>query len=55
MSPGLVDAILARTLNSDEGAEVLPTVTHILGRPPTTFEEWAVSHAADFSGAHPNG
>jgi uncharacterized protein YbjT (DUF2867 family) len=54
MSPALVDAILARTLDSDEGAEVLPTVASILGRPPTTFEEWAESHAAHFAAADPH-
>jgi uncharacterized protein YbjT (DUF2867 family) len=54
MPAAVVDAILARTLDSDEGAEVLPTVARILGRPPTTFAQWAENHAAHFSGADPH-
>jgi len=47
----VVDAIVARSL-SEKGAEaeVLSTVSDILGRPPTTFAAWARSHAELFSG-----
>jgi uncharacterized protein YbjT (DUF2867 family) len=47
----LVDAMLARTLDSTEGTEVLPTVGKILGRPPATFSEWAARHATQFAPA----
>jgi uncharacterized protein YbjT (DUF2867 family) len=49
MAPAVIDAAIARTLDSDEGAEVLPTVLQILGRPPATFARWAARHAATFS------
>jgi uncharacterized protein YbjT (DUF2867 family) len=43
----VVDAIVARTLG-DDGKVVLPTVRQILGRPPTTFADWADAHAGLF-------
>jgi uncharacterized protein YbjT (DUF2867 family) len=49
MAPNVVAAAIARTLHSDEGSEVLPTVSQVLGRPPTTFATWAARHAAAFS------
>lgn len=45
----VIDAIMARTLGS-EGTEVLPTVAQILRRPPTTFAQWATTHAGLFTG-----
>jgi uncharacterized protein YbjT (DUF2867 family) len=45
----VIDAIMARTLG-DDGKEVLPTVERILGRPPSTFAEWARAHAGLFTG-----
>ncbi|GAA3800189.1 hypothetical protein GCM10022403_038110 [Streptomyces coacervatus] len=47
--PEVVDAIMQRTLGSDRGAEVLPTVEKV-GRRPRTFAEWAGAHVAAFSG-----
>jgi uncharacterized protein YbjT (DUF2867 family) len=46
--PEVVDAIMRRTLDSDRGAEVLPTVEKVLGRPAGTFGGWARGHAAAF-------
>ena len=48
MAPTLIDAAIARALDSDEGAEVLPTVPRILGRPAASFADWAARHAATF-------
>jgi uncharacterized protein YbjT (DUF2867 family) len=46
MSEPVVDAIIARVLSDDDsGAQILPTVNEILGRPPTTFAQWATAHA----------
>ncbi|MFF4799807.1 NAD(P)H-binding protein [Streptomyces sp. NPDC001351] len=47
--PEVVEAIMQRTRASDRGAEVLPTVEKLLGRPPRTFAEWAGAHAGAFS------
>ncbi|MDH6214756.1 NAD(P)H-binding protein [Streptomyces pseudovenezuelae] len=47
--PEVVDAIMDRTLNSDRGAEVLPTVEKLLGRPARTFAQWATAHAEAFT------
>jgi len=46
--PEVVDAIMQRTLESDRGAEVLPTVEKVLGRRARTFAEWAREHAGEF-------
>ncbi|MFE7169016.1 NAD(P)H-binding protein [Streptomyces sp. NPDC057616] len=48
--PEVVDAIMRRTLESDRGAEVLPALPELLGRPARTFEEWAKAHAGEFAG-----
>ncbi|MEV6946221.1 NAD(P)H-binding protein [Streptomyces sp. NPDC051172] len=48
--PEVVDAVMQRTRESDRGAEVLPTVEKLLGRPARTFAEWAGAHAGAFSG-----
>ncbi|MEU6259481.1 NAD(P)H-binding protein [Streptomyces sp. NPDC047043] len=48
--PEVIDAIMHRTLESDRGAEVLPTVEKVLGRRPRTFAEWAGAHVAAFGG-----
>jgi hypothetical protein len=47
--PAVVEAIVARTLESDEGAEVLPTVGDVLGRPATSFADWARRHRDRFA------
>ncbi|MCX5060307.1 MULTISPECIES: NAD(P)H-binding protein [unclassified Streptomyces] len=47
--PEVVDAIMQRTLESDRGAEVLPTVEKALGRRPRTFAQWAREHAGAFA------
>lgn len=47
--PEVVDAIMRRTRLSDRGAEVLPTVEKVLGRPARTFAQWAKAHAGAFS------
>jgi hypothetical protein len=48
MPEAVVDAVIARTLHGDDGAEVLPTVEQIVGRPPHTFAQWAHDHAYEF-------
>jgi uncharacterized protein YbjT (DUF2867 family) len=48
MSAPAVDAIVARSLFPDDSAQVLPTVTKVLGRPATTFATWATNHAELF-------
>jgi uncharacterized protein YbjT (DUF2867 family) len=54
--PGpVIDAIMARTLDGDEGTEVLPTVSEVLGRPPRTFARWADAHAGAFRPTAPAG
>lgn len=52
-APEVVDAMLARALGEEragEGAEPLPAVADLLGRPPRRFAEWARAHAAEFGG-----
>lgn len=44
----LVEAFFARTLSSETGASVLPTVAEITGRPARTFSDWASAHAGHF-------
>ena len=53
MSEAAIDAALARTLDSDAGTEVLPTVERVLGRPARPFAAWAEVHRAAFTGARP--
>ena len=48
MAEPVVDAIVARALAGQDGAEVLPTVEQVLGRRPATFSQWAGNHAAAF-------
>lgn len=48
MPEPVVDAIVVRTLDSDEGTEILPTVSEVLGRPPTTFAHWVDAHTEMF-------
>ncbi len=48
--PEVVDAVMHRTLDSDRGTEVLPTVEKALGRPARRFEEWARAHTGAFAG-----
>lgn len=31
-----------------DDSQVEPTVTRLLGRPPRTFHDWAVTHAGEF-------
>jgi uncharacterized protein YbjT (DUF2867 family) len=50
MPESVVDAVIARVLSDDgSGAEVLPTVASILGRPPATFAHWAKAHTGLFT------
>jgi uncharacterized protein YbjT (DUF2867 family) len=54
MPEPVVDSILAAVRDGKEGADVLPTVGDLLGRPPITFAEWAHDHAELFTTAdHP--
>src|SRR4051812_19119384 len=53
MSEAAIDAALARTLDSEAGAEVLPTVERVLGRPARPFAAWARAHRAAFTGGRP--
>lgn len=48
--PEVVDAIMRRTLDGDQGSEVLPTVEKVLGRPARTFAQWARAHAGSSRG-----
>jgi uncharacterized protein YbjT (DUF2867 family) len=48
-APEIVDAILAHTLESDDGTQVLPAMPGLLGRPPRTFAQWARAHAGAFT------
>ena len=48
MAEPVVDAIVARALAGQDGAEALPTVEQVLGRQPATFAQWARNHAAAF-------
>jgi uncharacterized protein YbjT (DUF2867 family) len=50
----VVDTIVDRAVNDHSGAEVLPTVEQVVGRPPTTFATWAASHADAFRGKRPS-
>lgn len=50
MPPAVVDAVMTRTLDGGDGAEVLPGMSGLLGRRPTTFAEWARAHAGAFTG-----
>jgi uncharacterized protein YbjT (DUF2867 family) len=49
MPPVVVDAVVARTLETDDGALVLPTMPTLLGRQPNTFASWARTHANAFT------
>lgn len=48
MDPAVVDVIISTALDTDHGTEVLPAMPRLLGRQPTTFEQWARSHADVF-------
>jgi hypothetical protein len=50
----VIDAIVSRVLEGNEGTELLPTVAQILGRPPTTFAHWATAHAGLFTRTDPH-
>lgn len=51
MPQPVVEAIVARVLCGQDGADVLPTVANILGRPPATFAHWVSTHAGLFTDA----
>jgi uncharacterized protein YbjT (DUF2867 family) len=53
MPPDVLDAVVARTLDSDDGTEVLPTVERVLGRPARPFAAWAEAHRDAFTGVRP--
>ncbi|MHC1561631.1 NmrA family NAD(P)-binding protein [Actinomycetospora sp. C-140] len=44
----VVDAILARSEDTEDGTAVLDTVERVTGRPPATFVAWAARHLARF-------
>jgi uncharacterized protein YbjT (DUF2867 family) len=48
MAEHVVDAIIARAEKDDSGAEVLPAVREVTGRPPRRFAEWARAHLGAF-------
>ncbi len=48
MPPEAVEAVMARSLRTDDGTQVLPTVAEITGRKPGTFADWAAAHADSF-------
>lgn len=45
----VLDAIIARTRDTDEGTVVLPVVAELLGRPAGTFAHWAARHLDRFT------
>ena len=45
----VVDAVLARTTDTEDGTEVLDTVERVVGRPAGTFADWAGRHVEHFS------
>ena len=49
MSPEVVDAVLDQSIHSDLGAQVLPGMAELLGRPQTTFAEWVAANVKRFS------
>ena len=49
MPDAVLDAVFARTRDTDEGTELLPTVTDVLHRPPGTFARWAARHLDQFT------
>lgn len=49
MPEEVLDAVFTRTRDTDEGTELLPTVTDVLGRPPGTFARWAHRHINQFT------
>jgi uncharacterized protein YbjT (DUF2867 family) len=49
MPEAVIDAAVARTLASDDGTEVLPTVERVLGRPARPFAVWLDAHHAAFA------
>ncbi len=56
MAEPVVDAVIARVLSDDDtGVQVLPTVANVLGRPPTTFAQWARAHTTLFTDDPPDG
>jgi len=50
----VVDAIVHRSTHGTEGTELLPTVEHLLGRPPQTFAHWAARHLSAFQTSAPH-
>jgi len=50
----VVDAIVHRSTHGTEGTELLPTVEHLLGRPPHTFAHWAARHLSAFQTSAPH-
>ena len=50
MPPDVVDAVIHRTLHTTDGAEVLPAVADLLGRPATPFRTWARNHLSAYTG-----
>lgn len=49
MPPEIVEQLITRMLETDDGTQVLPEMPHILGRQPTTFAQWAGNHAHAFN------
>lgn len=50
MPEAAIDAALARTLDSADGTEILPTVEQVLGRPARPFDAWVQAHRHAFTG-----
>lgn len=50
MPPAVVDAVIAQTLDTEVGAQVLPGMERLLGRRPSTFAHWVRAHAGAFTG-----
>ncbi|WP_238935660.1 NAD(P)H-binding protein [Saccharopolyspora spinosa] len=49
MPPAVVDEVIERTIETDDGAQVLPAMPELLGRHPNTFAHWARAHVSAFT------
>jgi hypothetical protein len=47
-APEVVDAVIVRSVEDEEGAEPSPDVAGLLGRPARRFQDWAREHAGLF-------
>jgi uncharacterized protein YbjT (DUF2867 family) len=48
-APAVVEAMVTRSRDGDDGTDPLPAVADLTGRPPRSFEDWARAHATLFA------